>query len=82
MDQKVIQIGNSTGVIIPKTLLDETGLKPGSQVTIEKDPQDGSLVIREKGKARKKITITPEFLDIIDRVNKQYGSALKELAQK
>ncbi|OGE32069.1 hypothetical protein A2631_03045 [Candidatus Daviesbacteria bacterium RIFCSPHIGHO2_01_FULL_44_29] len=82
MEQKVIQIGNSTGVIIPKPLLDGVGLKPGSQVVIETDPEDGSLIIREKGKAKKKTTISPEFLDMLARVNKNYGPALKELAQK
>ena len=82
MEQKIIQIGNSTGVIIPKALLDEAGLKPGSHVIIEQDPQDGTLTIREKGKAKKKTSITPEFLDILDKVNKNYGPALKELAQK
>lgn len=81
MAQKVIRIGNSTGVIIPKALLEDAGLKPGSQVVIEKEA-NGILIVREKGKTRKKTSITPEFLDIIDKVNRQYGVALKKLAQK
>ncbi len=82
MEQKIIQIGNSTGIIIPKNLLDEAGLKPGSQVIIEKN-SDGTLVIVDKNKVKtRKSSVTPEFVDLLSRVNKQYGNALKEIAQK
>ena len=53
MEQNIIQIGNSTGVIIPKSLLEEVGLKSGSQVIIEKDFTGNSLRILKRG--------TPEF---------------------
>ncbi len=81
MEQKIIQIGNSTGIIIPKALLNQIGLETGQVVLIEQDPTTNTLIIVKKG-AKTKRSVTPEFMDILDRVNKQYGSALKELAQR
>jgi putative addiction module antidote len=81
MEQKIIQIGNSTGVIIPKALLNQIGLETGQEVIIEQDPSTNTLIIAKKG-AKAKRSITPEFIDILERVNKQYGSVLKELAQR
>ena len=81
MEQKVIQIGNSAGLIIPKTLMEQVGLKEGSQVVIEKDPSSDALTIVKKGSTVHASSITPEFMKIIEKVNKRYGKALKELAQ-
>lgn len=80
MTQKIIQIGNSTGIIIPKALLDKIGLTSGSEVDIEENSITKSLSISKKG--QKSISITPDFLSILDRVNKHYGPALKELANR
>ncbi|HUD44606.1 MAG TPA: AbrB/MazE/SpoVT family DNA-binding domain-containing protein [Patescibacteria group bacterium] len=82
MEQKIIQVGNSTGVIIPKVLLEQAGFETGTQVIIETDPQTKSLVIRKKGKKQVRSSLTPEFMDLLKKVNEQYGDALKELAQK
>lgn len=82
MTQKIIQIGNSTGIIIPKSLLKLIGLKPGSEVTVETDKSTNSLIIQNKATVVKSSTITPHFIKILDKVNKQYGPALRKLAQK
>ena len=82
MQQKIIQIGNSTGVIIPKTLLDEIGLQTGQEVEIEQDKYNNSLIIVKKGAKAQTSSISTHFLKILDKVNKQYGVALKELANK
>ena len=82
MTQKIIQIGNSTGIIIPKTLLDKLGLAPGSEVDIEEDMASESLTISKKGQKTKSISVTADFLTILDKVNKNYGPALKELAKR
>jgi antitoxin MazE len=42
MKTRIVQIGNSKGVRIPKPLLDETGLEGDVQISAE----NGSLVIR------------------------------------
>lgn len=82
MTQRIIQIGNSTGLIIPKVLLDKLGLEPGSEVILEENTETKSLTILKKGHKARKISVTPEFLTILDNVNETYGDALRELAQK
>ncbi|HZE87366.1 MAG TPA: AbrB/MazE/SpoVT family DNA-binding domain-containing protein [Methylomirabilota bacterium] len=82
MQQKIIQIGNSTGIIIPKSLLDQVGLQTGNEVEIQENKNDNSLIIFKKGMKTKSSSINNHFLNILDKVNKQYRSALKELAGK
>ncbi len=82
MTQKIIQIGNSTGIIIPKAILDNLGLQPGSEVSIETDMQTKSLVIQNTKNAKKASSISPHFLNILEKVNNEYSEALRELAEK
>ena len=82
MTQKLIQIGNSTGIIIPKVLLETLGLKPGSEVNVETDKNTRSLIIQIKGVSLKSTSINTHFLKILDKVNNEYGRALQELAEK
>jgi len=81
MKQKVIQIGNSTGVTIPKKILKEAGLKNGSSVYVEKDPNGKTIYITQREKLFNS-SITPNFLDVLEKVNKRYGPALRKLAKK
>ena len=80
MKQKIIQIGNSAGVTIPKEVLKETGLKNGSRVYVEKDPNGETIYITRKERLFTS-SITPDFLAVLDKVNKKYGAALKRLAK-
>lgn len=80
MKQKIIQIGNSVGVIIPRDVLKETGLKNGSRVYVEKDPNGATIYITRKEKLFTS-SITPDFLAVLDKVNKKYKTALKRLAK-
>lgn len=80
MEQKVIQVGNSIGVVIPQTLA-KGNLKPGDTVIVEKDPA-GDRYFISKSKKGSIPSITPHFLEVLERVNKQYGPALRELAAK
>ena len=82
MDQKVIQIGNSTGVIIPKILLEKVGLQTGSQVVLEQDATSSYIILSKAGTHLDLSYKAANFMDILERVNKQYGPALEELAQK
>ena len=79
MEQKVIQIGNSIGVIIPQVLA-KNKLKPGDIVRVEKDPASNTFFI-SKDKKDAISSITPHFLAVLDRVNKQYGRALRAIAK-
>ena len=81
MQQKIIQLGNSTGIIIPKSVLDQIGLETGTEVELQKDITNKSLTIVKAG-THDTSSITNHFLKILEKVNTQYGSALKELAEK
>ena len=82
MSQTIIQVGNSKGVLLPKKIIAKLGLKKGSKVNMEVTP-DKRVIISKKGtKSQKTSSVTPEFLKWLDAFNKEYGSALKELANK
>lgn len=81
MEQKVIQIGNSSGVILPKEIMKKMGLKPGSKVVIQTDSSGKTLLVSKNGK-KYSPSVTPEFTRLLTKVNEQYDDALKELAQK
>lgn len=82
MEQKIIQIGNSAGITLPQSLRSEVGLKTGDNVVVEHDKKSEAIVIRKKGRKAFFASISPRFFRIVEKVNKQYGSALKELANK
>lgn len=82
MQQKVIQIGNSSGIIVPKELMAEIGIKTGSIIELEKDAGGQGFFVSKQGKKMTRSSITPHFLSVVEKVNKQYSSALKALAGK
>jgi putative addiction module antidote len=73
MSTKVIGIGNSAGIILPKELLSRLQLEKGDTVYLNETP-DG-------------LTVTPydeEFaakMEAADRVTRRYRDALKKLAE-
>ena len=67
MAQKIIQIGSSAGVTIPKKQLDDLGLAVGDEIDIEIRPT--------KAKLR-------AFADELDKFMDLYDQDLKNLAQR
>lgn len=82
MKQKIIKIGNSVGIILSRTIRDKSGLKLGDSINVEYNSQDNSVVVNKKGSKKTTSSITPRFLRIVEKVNKQYASAFRELADK
>ncbi len=80
MTQKLITIGNSRGIIIPKELLDELGFTADEKFAVEADKTTQSLIISKEGN-KKQLTVSPHFFTILEKVNKEYGPALKKLAE-
>ncbi len=78
MRQKLVRIGNSTGVIIPKVLLDNMKLDAGKYVFLEEDLINNSLLIRKENST--KTTFNPKFLKLLEDVNNNYKDALEQLA--
>ncbi|OHA32356.1 MAG: hypothetical protein A2928_04405 [Candidatus Taylorbacteria bacterium RIFCSPLOWO2_01_FULL_45_15b] len=77
MIQKVLKVGSSAAVTIPKKSLEELGLKVGDQVKVSVDSD------------KKRVTIGPivsekkdEMYDWTKKFIKKYRKALEELADK
>ncbi len=71
MIQKVIRLGNSAAVTIPKKMLEENKIKIGDLAEVDIKPVKKS-----------KIKITPEFIEWVDKYIKNNRPALIELAHK
>lgn len=69
MTQKVIKIGSSLGVTIPKKQLDELGLNLGDEVKIKLEP-----VTKDKKQEK--------LMEEYDKFVQQYGQTLKNLASR
>ena len=81
MEQKLVKIGNSAGVLIPKKILKKMGLSVGSIVNIE-ETENGSVIVRKvdpKTKTQNRAA-SQEFKKWLDRVMKEDGEVLDDLA--
>lgn len=80
MVQKIVQIGNSQGVILPLQIRKQLGLRKGAKVVVELNADKQSIVISKAGRVQGVTSVSPDFFKALERVNKRYGSALAELA--
>lgn len=79
MTQKVIKVGDSAAVIIPKKSLKELGLAPGDEISIEINQRTRLVSIRPLAKSSKRQQRVAELtLNFINR----YRKDLEALAQK
>ncbi|MEK7526317.1 MAG: AbrB/MazE/SpoVT family DNA-binding domain-containing protein [Patescibacteria group bacterium] len=78
---RAVKVGNSVALIIPKELREKMGIEPGNNYDGDVMQGQRKLVVVEPGD-----DITPtgsvsnEFLEILEGVNKKYGPALAKLA--
>ena len=72
MIQKIIRVGNSVAVTIPKKVIEEKNLKVGQLAEVDIQPV----------KKTRKTTLTPAFLEWVDKYIKKNRPALEELASK
>jgi hypothetical protein len=79
---KVIKIGNSRGVIFPKDVLDELNISAGGTLLLHKRAYGRGYTLQNSPEPEAESSITEEFLHVLKKVNTQYGSALKKLAEK
>ncbi|TVR30705.1 MAG: AbrB/MazE/SpoVT family DNA-binding domain-containing protein [Balneolaceae bacterium] len=73
MEAKIRRIGNSSGIILPKEVMEELNLKEGDILTIER--KGTSLELRSED---------PEFAEWAEAyrsANMEYKEVLKELAK-
>lgn len=79
MTQKVIKVGNSAAVVIPKHSLRELGLKPGDSVVVETDSKRSGFFVKSSKKQSK---VSRELLDWTEEFIERYRPALEALADK
>ena len=80
MEQKVIQVGNSLGLIIPKHIVKELKLRLGQVLHLDLYVEEETLTLRvNKNKAK---GITPEFIKFLDEFQKEHAYVLSKLAEK
>lgn len=78
MIQKVIKVGNSAAVTIPKDFLSQSKIKVGDEVLIETSLDTLTVSPKRRGTTG----LTPEFSKSVDEFIKKYRLALEELARK
>ncbi len=79
MQQKIIKVGNSLAVTIPKSFLTKHNLKAGDTLVInsQKDQPVISLFASEKAAAK---YVPGEFVDMVDKFTHKNLPLLKKLA--
>ena len=78
MEQRVIQIGNSVGVVIPQLLRKETGIKVGDKIVVKKK---GANIILSSLK-KKTRGVNAKFMKMVDDFVTEHQDVLKELAKR
>ena len=79
MEQKVIQVGNSLGVVIPANLRTQNGLQTGSSVVL-KQTEEGILITSPRKQATH--DVDAKFAKMVDEFITEHEDVLKELANR
>jgi antitoxin component of MazEF toxin-antitoxin module len=82
MERKIIQIGNSAGIIMSREDLQETGFHIGDAIVLNRKPQKIEIVPLRKKLIHKKSAITKSFVQSVDEFIQAYRPALEELAKR
>lgn len=83
MLQKVIRVGNSSAVTIPKELLEKLGLMVGDRIEMTATLKDLKIkAVPRKKILRKSSGINISFARSVDEFIKTYRPALEELAKR
>lgn len=78
MEQTVIKVGNSLGIILPKYIVKELNLKLGQRLYLDVYQNEKTLTLRLNKNMAK--GITPEFIKFLDEFIKKHHSSLSKLA--
>lgn len=79
MMQKVIKVGNSLAVTLPREFVKNRKVKPGQQVLVEADADLDLMQIRTSSST--KLNLTPEFKLWLGSIGKKYSRVIKDLAK-
>jgi len=81
MAQKVIQIGSSIGVTIPKDVAEQMKIHVGDAVEVKINQAEGSLSVVPSARKRK-ASVDRELVNWIEDAIERYRPALEALADK
>lgn len=81
MERKVTKFGNSLGITMTEALK-QIGLELGDTVHIDVKENDGEIIIRKANKVSLPAGISPDFIDTLTQVMKQYDETLKGLKDR
>lgn len=79
MQQKIIQVGNSVGFIIPQSLREDLGLQVGDRVRVEK--KERKLVVTPV-KADLAEGVDASFMKVVDTFMVEHEDVLRALAKR
>ena len=79
MTQKVIKVGSSAAVVIPKESLKELGLKIGNMVRVEVDAVAQEMIVTRKGGLPR---ADRHIADLTMKFIKRYRSDLEQLRDR
>ena len=80
MIYKLIKIGNSVGITLPKKLLSLLNLQQGEEVFVETDLKSKSIIIRSMIIAKNEVN--KDVVSGMKKFTKRYSKALKNLSKK
>ena len=80
MLQKIIRVGNSLAVTLPRQFTDEAKYKAGDVVHVETNASIKSIYVRPSS-ANQSPGLTPEFKTWLDDVIKNEADIIKSLAK-
>lgn len=81
MIKKIIKVGNSAAITIPKEFLNESGLQVGDEMVIETNTKRQTLFVKPKLQAQK-LSLNPEFFEWLDKISIEYEDTIRELAKR
>ncbi len=76
MTQKVLKVGSSAAVTIPKKSLEELNLRIGDSVSVQIDKKRKAVIIKPS------VQVDKEIMDWTNKFIKKYRPALEALAKK
>jgi putative addiction module antidote len=81
MTQKILKVGNSFALTIPRSFIDKVGFKAGDEVYVQEDLDNKLLLITVKENANR-LKLSPDLFTWLDKIEKKYQKAILELAKK
>ncbi len=82
MAQKIIRVGNSAAVTLPKSVMEESGVKIGTKVHVSYKADLGNVVVEIPKKYNQtKAIINKEVYGVANDLLKRYLPAFKKLAR-